>query len=488
MKIIFSKRGKYITKLLQNLSLITYIPFSSCENNEQSNNQSSTQKNIPTNLNEERKTAWKLRLKDFQEFQNLEDKQQNQAIELFIKENVYIDLPNDRLKRKLKEFIDKFDKDEQDALVVNFTSGNAEINNENFDLNTFEGLKNFAEKVKGKKIKKIGNFSYDFVSDKKIKICEGNEIELSDFTEFLDILNSLVEVEGLNIKSILLEIETDGILLDNVKCSNNVYKGNNFWTFVKNHNALFGLSDKKLPIEKNENSDDATVKIKGKLVTNLKWNDVFDEDGRIIKEDWNKIFKLKEKVTVDFFGDGSYKIVDTDKTDTINNVTAIGLNDLQALEKLVQNLDCKDITVKNVDKFKIVFENNGKVKIGKKNTVPFSAVDKKNFETFLFHLDNLKKCINFDPQITLTVDSKVTLGGKKVDDNFAKSKDFWKSIKNHVGLFGSLGTDKLKITNDSQNVKIKNFETELSIETVCQDINNTSAVFNDGWDLIFTKN
>ncbi len=125
------------------------------------------------------------------------------------------------------------------------------------------------------------------------------------------------------------------------------------------------------------------------------------------------------------------------------------------------------------------------MKIGENNKFSFSAVDKKNFETFLFHLDNLKKCINFDPQITLTVDSKVTLGGKKVDDNFAKSKDFWRSIKNHVGLFGSLETDKLEISKatDEAKVKIKNFETELVLTDVCDDFNN---VKND-WDSIFKK-
>ena len=125
------------------------------------------------------------------------------------------------------------------------------------------------------------------------------------------------------------------------------------------------------------------------------------------------------------------------------------------------------------------------MKIGENNTVPFLAVDKNKFETFLFHLDNLKKCIpKFNPQITLTVDDKnVMLDNKKVNDNFAKSEAFWTSIKKHVALFKDLSTTKLQISkaNDNVNVQIGNFETELVLTDVCDDSNN---VKND-WDSIF---
>ena len=86
------------------------------------------------------------------------------------------------------------------------------------------------------------------------------------------------------------------------------------------------------------------------------------------------------------------------------------------------------------------------MKIGENNKFSFLAVDKNKFEKFLFHLDNLKKCINFDPKINLAVNSNVKLGGKKVDNNF----DFWMSIKKHVDLFGSLETDKLEISKATE--------------------------------------
>ena len=52
-------------------------------------------------------------------------------------------------------------------------------------------------------------------------------------------------------------------------------------------------------------------------------------------------------------------------------------------------------------------------------------------------------------------------------DNFAKSEAFWTSIKKHVALFKDLNTTKLQISKatDEAKVKIKDFETELSINT-----------------------
>ena len=226
----------------------------------------------------------------------------------------------------------------------------------------------------------------------------------------------------------------------------------------------------------------------------MQWNDVVkvkdtaNEEPKkdSITAEWGTIFKLKEKVTVTFLDNGSYKLVDTDKADT-DEVKAIGLNDLKALEKLVQDLDCKDLTVNAVNNFKVVFEVDGKVKIGN-NTNAFTVVDKANFERFLKALDALKQCIDFDPKITLNVDDDVKIGEQKVKDTFAKSESFWKSVKNHVALFDSLGTNQLVITNESQNVKIGNFQTVLPIKTVCEDFNTAPVVFKDGWSKIFKKN
>ena len=459
--------------------------------------QNGNEANVQTRIiNEWKINEWKIKLQNFQEFKELVPDKQNQVIDLFIKGNVNINFPDDRLKTKLKEFVEQIDDDDKNVLLVTFTTGKAEVNGKTFDLNTFDGFKDFSHEVNGKKINKTGNFSYDF-ADKKVKICGGQEIDLSmrsNFNTFFDALNILAGIDELNVKGFSLQVESDGVTLNTIKCTDDYYRGD-FWNYVKDHAALFGLSSNKLPIEKG-GDDDASVKIKGKLVSNLKWNDVVEVEDTvheepkkdIIKEEWGKIFKLKEKVTVTFLDNGSYKIVDTDKADTIETVTAIGLKDLNALEKLVQDLDCKELTVKDVNNFKVVFEVDGKVKIGN-NTNAFPAVDKKNnFERFLKALDALKKCCStFNLQINLAVDDDVKIGGQKVNNNFAKSESFWKSVKNHVDLFGSLRTNQLVITNESQKVKIGNFQTVLSINTVCEDFNAETVNFKDDWGNIFKK-
>ena len=427
-------------------------------------------------------------------FKELVPDKQNQVIDLFIKGNVNINFPDDRLKTKLKEFVEQIDDDDdKNVLLVTFTTGKAEVNGKTFDLNTFDGLKDFSHEVNGKRINKTGNFSYDF-ADKKVKICGGQEIDLSvrsNFNTFFDALNILAGIDELNVKGFSLQVESDGVTLNTIKCTDDYYRGD-FLNYVKDHAALFGLSSNKLPIEKG-GDDDASVKIKGKLVSNLKWNDVVvnvedtvpeEPKKEIIKEEWGKIFKLKEKVTVAFLDDGSYKLVDTDKADKINDVSAIDLNDLNALEKLVQDLDCKALKVNGVDTLKVTFVTDGKVKIGN-NPNDFTVVDKNNFERFLKALDALKQRISdFNPQITLAVNTDVKIGGQKVNNNFAKSASFWKSVKNHIDLFVF---NKLAITDEFNKVKIGNFQTELSIKTVCKDFNVEPVDFKDDWDKIFKK-
>lgn len=454
--------------------------------------QNGNEDNVQTRIINE----WKIKLQNFQEFKELVPDKQNQVIDLFIKGNVNINFPDDRLKTKLKEFVEQIDDDDKNVLLVTFTTGQAEVNGKIFDLNNFDGFKDFSHGVNGKKINKTGNFSYDF-ADKKVKICGGHEIDLSvgsNFNTFFDALNILAGIDELNVKGFSLQVESDGVALNTIKCSDDYYKGD-FWNYVKDHSALFGLSSNKLPIEKEGDGDDASVKIKGKLITTLKWNDVVKVENtdteehkkEIIKEEWGKIFKLKEKVTVTFLNNGSYTIVDTDKADTIGDAAAIELNDLKALEKLVQDLDCKELKVNAVDKLKVSFVTDGKVKIGN-NPNDFPAVDKKNFEKFLRVLDALKQCISdFDPKITLTVDTDVKIGGQKVKDAFAKRVLFWESVKNHVDLFDSLGTNQLEITNESKKVKIGNFQTELYITTVCENCNDEPVVLKDDWKKIFKK-
>lgn len=451
--------------------------------------QNGNEDNVQTRIINE----WKIKLQNFQEFKELVPDKQNQVIDLFIKGNVNINFPDDRLKTKLKEFVEQIDDDDKNVLLVTFTTGQAEVNGKIFDLNNFDGFKDFSHGVNGKKINKTGNFSYDF-ADNKVKICGGNEIDLSvgsNFNTFFDALNILAGIDELNVKGFSLQVESDGVALNTIKCSDDYYKGD-FWNYVKDHSALFGLSSNELPIEKG-GDDNAWVKIKGKLITTLKWNDVVkventatEEPKEIIKDEWGKIFKFKEKVTVTFLNNGSYTIVDTDKADTID-VSAIGLNDLNALEKLVQDLDCKELKVNAVDKLKVSFVTDGKVKIGN-NPNDFPAVDKKNFENFLRVLDALKQCISaFYPKITLTVDTVVKIGDQKFNNNFVKSESFWKSIKNHVDLFDSLGTNQLEITNESKKVKIGNFQTELYITTVCENCNDEPVVLKDDWKKIFKK-
>ena len=551
MKTILQKRSKFIAGLFHTLAIITCVSLTSCEKKEQPNekrnalladlkkigfleneslkiidycfkrgiddittwakdkpnlkkifnNEASKilsriqhQNGNEDNVKTRRINEWKIKLQNFQEFKELVPDKQNQVIDLFIKGNVNINFPDDRLKTKLKEFVEQIDDDDKNVLLVTFTTGKAEVNGKIFDLNTFDGFKDFSHAVNGKKINKTGNFSYDF-ADKKVKICGGNEISLSvesNFNTFLDALNILAGIDELNVKGFSLQVESDGVALNTIKCSDDYYKGD-FWNYVKDHSALFGLSSNELPIEKGGN-DNAWVKIKGKLITTLKWNDVVKVENtateelkkEIIKDEWGKIFKLKEKVTVSFRDDGSYKLVDTDKANAINAVSAIGLNDLNALEKLVQDLDCKELKVNAVDKLKVSFVTDGKVKIGN-NPNDFPAVDKKNFEKFLRVLDALKQCISaFDPKITLTVDTVVKIGDQKFNNNFVKSESFWKSIKNHVDLF-TLGTNKLEITNESKKVKIGNFQTELYITTVCENCNDEPVVLKDDWKKIFKK-
>lgn len=551
MKTILQKRSKFIAALFHTLEIITCVSLTSCAKKEQPNetrnalladltkigfleneslkiidycfergidnvttwakdklnlkkifnneaskiwsrvqHQNGNEDNVQTSIINE----WKIKLQNFQEFKELVPDKQNQVIDLFIKGNVNINFPDDRLKTKLKEFVEQIDDDDKNVLLVTFTTGKAEVNGKTFDLNTFDGFKDFSHEVNGKKINKTGNFSYDF-ADKTVKICGGQEIDLSvrsNFNTFFDALNILAGIDELNVKGFSLQVESDGVTLNTIKCTDDYYRGD-FWNYVKDHAALFGLSSNKLPIEKG-GDDDASVKIKGKLVSNLKWNDVVEVEDtaneepkkEIIKAEWGKIFKLKEKVTVTFLENGSYTIVDTDKADTIESVTAIELNDLNALEKLVQDLDCKELTVEEENNFKVVFEVGGKVKIGN-NTNAFPAVDKKNnFERFLKALDALKKCCStFNPQINLAVDTDVKIGGQKVNNNFAKSASFWKSVKNHIDLFVF---NKLEITNESQKVKIGNFQTVLSINTVCEDFNAETVNFKDDWGNIFKKN
>lgn len=448
--------------------------------------QNGNEDNVQTRIINE----WKIKLQNFQEFKELAPDKQNQVIDLFIKGNVNINFPDDRLKTKLKEFVEQIDDDDKNVLLVTFTTGQAEVNGKIFNLNNFDGFKDFSHGVNGKKINKTGNFSYDF-ADNKVKICGGDEIDLSvgsNFNTFFDALNILAGIDELNVKGFSLQVESDGVALNTIKCSDDYYKGD-FWNYVKDHSALFGLSSNELPIEKGGN-DNAWVKIKGKLITTLKWNDVVKVENtateelkkEIIKDEWGKIFKLKEKVTVAFGDDGSYKLVNTDKADA----DEVELNDLNALEKLVQDLDCKELEVNDVGKLKVTFVTDGKVKIGNNHNA-FPVVDKDHFESFLKALDALKQCISFNPQITLDVNTDVKIGGQKVKDTFAKSASFWKSIKNHVDLFGSLGTNKLEITNESKKVKIENFQTVLPITTVCKNFNAEPVDFTDCWGNIFKK-
>lgn len=361
-----------------------------------------------------------------------------------------------------------------------------------FVFGTFDVFEKFVGDLKGKEITETEvSLSFGF-EGKMVKIC-GHKIGFDVtgcFEKFLNCFEILTKIEALKLQvsGLSLKIEKSKLSLNEVDCSSDDYfKKVGFWTLVKDYAAFFGITnDKKFEIVKDGSEDSAVVKI-GDFKSSLEWSKVVQEDGKTFVEDsgWENIFKIKDKIPASTtkkdvtvkFEKGKCICSEIEKYKS-----GVELNSLEALKKLVEDLKDKKVTIAESKDFSLAFDGKN-VKVCE-HTEGFEVMKNTDFETLLQYVTALKgegKAIGKDFTIKIAVATNdIQLGGKKIDQTFMKTENFWGAVKAHKELFDKLPIEVVK--DNTQESKKGN------IGTTVIDV----KMFNEGkiteeWKSVFQE-
>ena len=238
---------------------------------------------------------------------NIEEKKENEN-KNFIKYEIK---KSDKLNEDLEGLQDKYDdlSSIDEEILQNYIEEPKEINNENSIIN----------KNKKKRKKKINNFKFELVMEKKNKIDDKQDNRANE------IINNAID--------------------NNIKEENNIELSNNKDLNEENSNNIIQTNKEEIPkvnINNEINKEESTLKTDN-LKDNDKYNGDILKDIDISKDDEIPNYKNKEIINVDNFGknEEKYKMNDipVDKNEIINQNTEENLNIKTQNNLLIEELN-----------------------------------------------------------------------------------------------------------------------------------------------------
>ena len=277
----------------------------------------------------------------------------------------------------------------------------------------------------------------------------------------------MTKVNGLNVSGLSLKVSGGQLTLSEVQMSDDYFKTVGFWTLVKDHAALFGITEgSEFEIEKTGDEGSETVKI-GEFVTQLKWSEVVESENTFKTDSkWGNIFKLKSKeesakeVTVEFKAEGKY---------SLNKGGDVDLKTLEHLTTFVGGVKDKTVKCNGDKKFEFIVKDGKTISVKVDVLVDFDVtITNENFSALLGCVKDLKDVKLVEEEFKFKVEAgtdAIKFGEKEVTDGFLVSKEAWEIIKDKKVLF-NLGEKGVKVEKSGKknlHVKIGSLELKFDV-------------------------
>lgn len=424
---------------------------------------------------------WLDKLNEFEDFKDLaSDDLKKKVAQKFIEKGIDIN-DDDAIKNTLSSIISEVQNEEKtkNVTVEIENDGKASIvysdnHSESFDFKDLDALKNFVNALADKNVVGVGGSWSLVLENDKAKVCEHKDgfDYKSNFDEFLSCLNSLVKIQKLDFKGFQLTVDQEGVSLDDKQLNDDYFKVSDFWNKVKNFPALFGLNSSKLQIEQNGTGDSAIVKIND-FATELTWNDVFE--GSTIKEEWNKIFDLKEVKGDEEDNKEKIKI----SYDTTNNKAKVGEQEVQVSALAVQ------LKGKNKDEVDIADFPQWN-----------SFEDVNKLSSFLDYIKALFDAKVYTEKIKVSLNGKiVSFGSQQLNNNIVTKVAFWESLKSNSSflnvekkfLISYIAYDVFIHTSRGEENKKNGVKIQNGFDSFFENKLTSFYPLKDKWNTIFVK-